>query len=61
MVENTGNKPVVTITGVSGFLGSHVCLLFLKEGKYRVRGTVRSTTNAKKMEPLKTAFGDLYS
>ena len=23
------NKPLVTITGITGFLGAHVCLLFL--------------------------------
>ena len=58
MVEN---KPLVTITGISGFLGAHVCLLFLQDGGYRVRGTVRSTSNASKLEPLKKAFGDLYN
>ena len=54
-------KPIVTITGVSGFLGSHTLMAFLKDGSYHVRGTVRSTTNAKKMAPLKKAFGNLYS
>ena len=59
MVESS-EKPLVTITGVSGYLGSHTCLTFLKSGKYRVRGTVRSTTNEKKIEPLRKAFGEYF-
>jgi nucleoside-diphosphate-sugar epimerase len=51
------SKPVVVITGVSGYLGSQVCLTFLQDGSYRVRGTVRSTTNAQKLEPLKAGLG----
>ena len=58
MVEST--KPTVTITGISGYLGSHVCLLYLQSGEYNVRGTVRSKTNEKKIEPLRKAFGDLF-
>jgi nucleoside-diphosphate-sugar epimerase len=38
-------KPLVVITGISGYLGSQVCLTFLKHGGYRVRGTVRDTKN----------------
>jgi thioester reductase-like protein len=45
---------------VSGYLGSHVCLAFLKDGTYKVRGTVRSKTNQKKIEPLKKAFGEYF-
>ena len=59
MVENTV-KPLVTITGITGFLGANVCLLFLKDGNYRVRGTVRSTSNAAKLDPIKNAFGGHY-
>ncbi len=58
MVESS--KPVVVITGVSGFLGSHVCMSFLKDGGYTVRGTVRDTKNEKKIEPLRTAFGEYF-
>jgi nucleoside-diphosphate-sugar epimerase len=58
MVEST--KPIVVITGVSGYLGSHVALLFLKDGSYNVRGTVRDTKNPTKIEPLRKAFGDLF-
>ena len=53
-------KKNVTITGISGFLGIHVVKKFLEHGGFNVTGTVRSTTNAKKMEPLKKALGPLY-
>ena len=60
MVEQA-QKPLVTITGISGFLGSQTALTFLKDGKYRVRGTVRSTSNAAKIDPIKAAFGDYFN
>ena len=50
----------VTITGISGYLGSQVCLHFLKDGSFKVRGTVRSIAKAEKIEPLKKAFGTLF-
>lgn len=53
-------KPRVIITGISGFLGSQVCLHFLKHGGFTVRGTVRSKTNEKKIEPLRKAFGEFF-
>merc|ERR1719464_265425 len=59
MVE-ANQKPLVTITGVSGYLGSQTALVFLKDGNYRVRGTVRSTSNATKIEPLKAGFGEWF-
>lgn len=59
MVEST--KQTVVITGVSGYLGSHVALLFLKDGSYNVRGTVRDAKNPTKIEPLRKAFGDLFN
>ena len=55
------SRPVVTVTGITGYLGSHVTLILLREGKYRVRGTVRSKTNAEKLDPIRNAFGqDLF-
>ena len=44
---NTPNKgkPIVTLTGISGYLGSVTCLEFLKDGGYKVRGTVRNKDN----------------
>jgi len=59
MVEKSG-KPVVLITGVSGYLGSHVANVFLRDGSYEVRGTVRDTRNQKKIDPLRKAFGNLF-
>ena len=56
MVES--NKPIVVITGVSGYIGSQVCSMFLKSGKYRVRGTVRNKDDKTKIAPLQKAFGD---
>ena len=58
---NQSSKPLVTITGISGYLGAQVCLTFLKDGSYKVRGTVRSTKNPKKIDPLKKAFGAHFS
>ena len=55
-----GEKPLIVITGVTGYLGSHTCLLFLKDGGFKVRGTVRDKDNALKIDPLKTSFGDLF-
>jgi nucleoside-diphosphate-sugar epimerase len=52
--------PIVTITGISGYVGSQVCLAFLKNGTFKVRGTVRSVSNAAKIEPLKVAFGEHF-
>ena len=56
-----GNKPIVTLTGVTGYLGSQVCLLYLKDGGFRVRGTVRDKSNEAKLAPLREAFGALFS
>ena len=55
------SKKRVTITGITGFLGAHVCLAFLKDGSFKVRGTVRDVNNMKKLDPLKNSFGDLYN
>lgn len=54
-------KPVVTITGISGFIGSYICLDFLKTGEFTVRGTVRDKNNEAKIAPLKKAFGDYFT
>jgi nucleoside-diphosphate-sugar epimerase len=58
MVE--GKKSIVTITGISGFIGSQVCLDFLKSGEYHVRGTVRDSKNEAKISPLRKAFGEYF-
>lgn len=43
----------VLVTGASGFLASHVVKQLLETGQYRVRGTVRSLANEKKVAPLR--------
>ena len=55
-----GDKPLALITGVTGFVGSQVAHTFLSNGGFKVRGTVRSTKNPAKMEPLKKSLGELY-
>lgn len=60
MSSNQSKKPMVLITGISGYLGAHVCFHFLKEGNFRVRGTVRSLARRAKIDPLKKAFGDFF-
>jgi hypothetical protein len=58
MVEPT--KPIVVITGVSGFVGSFVLREFLLgegAGKYQIRVTVRDKNNQAKLKPLKDYFG----
>lgn len=56
----TESKPLVTITGITGYLGSQVGWTFLDSDKFRIRGTVRSKDNAEKIDPLKTAYGDKF-
>jgi len=58
MFEDT--PPIVLITGVTGYLGAHVADVFLNDGGFRVKGTVRSTKNPAKIEPLKKALGDKF-
>ena len=57
MVES---KPLVVVTGITGFLGSHTALQFLLDGGFRVRGTVRSLANEDKLKPIKEHFGEHY-
>ena len=61
MVESHEAKPLVTITGVTGYLGSTIAHDFLKDGNYRVRGTVRDKTIDKKINPLKIGFGEYFN
>ena len=55
---DAGEKPLVTITGISGFIGGQVALQCIQDGGYRIRGTVRDKTNEAKIAPLREAFGD---
>ena len=49
-------QPKVLITGITGYLGSHVTLQALRSGKYKVRGSVRNKDDPKKMEFVKGIF-----
>ena len=55
---DAGEKPLVTITGVTGFLGSMTAKVYLEDGSYRIRGTVRDVNNASKIDPLKQTLGE---
>jgi len=46
------DKALVLVTGASGYIGGHVAREFLEHG-YRVRGTVRSLANPKKIAHLR--------
>lgn len=61
MSKMQGKKRIL-ITGITGFLGSHVGKIFLERlsEKYVIRGGVRDILNEKKLQPLKDAYGDLY-
>jgi nucleoside-diphosphate-sugar epimerase len=58
MVE-TSDKPLVVVTGITGYLGMFVCRDFLKDGSFRVRGTVRSK-DPQNLKHLKEAYGKLF-
>ncbi|XP_041470645.1 phenylacetaldehyde reductase-like [Lytechinus variegatus] len=49
MTENVGR---VLVTGASGYIATHI-VKQLQEAGYKVRGTVRSLSNPKKVGPLK--------
>ena len=56
----TSEKPLLTITGISGFIGSHVldkALLTLSE-RFRIRGCVRDKRSKQEMGPLRKYFGE---
>ena len=58
MVESADQKPLVTITGISGYIGGEVTKQFLENGNYRIRGTVRNPSDEAKVAPLREAFGE---
>ena len=45
-------QDLILVTGASGFIATHIVKLLLEKG-YRVRGTVRSLKNEKKVAPLR--------
>jgi dihydroflavonol-4-reductase len=55
------DKPIMTLTGISGYIGSVTALQLLQDGSYKIRGTVRDKNNEAKIAPLREAFGDLFN
>ena len=45
--------PLVLITGISGYIASHIAYQLLSNGKVRVRGTVRSLKSEDKVQSLR--------
>ena len=57
MVEAT--QVVVTVTGITGFVGSTLASELLKQRPdWNIRGTVRSLANDAKMDPLRKSLGE---
>lgn len=55
---DAADKPLVTITGVTGYLGMWTAKYYLEDGNYRIRGTVRDKNNASKINPMKEMLGE---
>ncbi|XP_066959335.1 uncharacterized protein [Macrobrachium rosenbergii] len=51
------SEELILVTGVSGYIASHVAKLLLEDG-YRVRGTVRDLSDEGKVAPLKALVPD---
>ena len=53
-------KELVLITGITGFIGSWVGKEFLinNKDKFKIRASVRSLANQKKLEPLRKEYGE---
>ena len=45
--DMAGERPLVLVTGASGFIATHIVQQLIDTGKYRVRGTVRSAAKAR--------------
>ena len=58
IMATAAEVPLVLVTGVSGFIGSHIAHQLLIKGQVRVRGTVRSLKNEEKVKPLHNLVPD---
>jgi hypothetical protein len=47
--EPDDGVPIVLVTGASGFVATHLIKLLLEQGRYHVRGTVRSKKKQEKV------------
>ena len=55
-----GQKERVLITGVTGFLGNHVCKAYIEDGTYLVRGSTTNPKNKQKVEGIQMALGNRF-
>ena len=55
------DKPIVTLTGITGYVGAVTTKMFLEDGGFRVRGTVRDKNNEAKLAPIREAFGEHFA
>lgn len=51
--EPEDGVPIVLVSGASGYVATHIIQQLLEQGRVRVRGTVRSLHNEKKVKPLR--------
>ena len=53
-------RETVLITGVTGYIGSHLGLQMLQgyADQFRIRASVRSLTNRAKIDPILKAYGE---
>lgn len=62
-MESSDSREIILITGITGYIGSHVGQTFLEQcvPEFSIRASVRSLANKKKLEPLEKEFGDKFS
>ena len=48
--EPDDGVPIVLVTGASGFVATHLIKMLLEQGRYHVRGTVRSKKKQEKVQ-----------
>jgi FlaA1/EpsC-like NDP-sugar epimerase len=58
--KDSSGKPRVLITGINGYVGSQICMAFLKHGGFSIRGTLRNKSDPKKFNEVLKAFGKDY-
>lgn len=56
--EKKDDRPMVVITGVHSYHGALTCREFIRDGGFRVKGTLRSMDHEAKITPIKEAFDD---